>query len=118
MTTDASHHLHLRKRAERGDISAQPGKDLSPRDRIKKIVDGLIYAGGILGPLVTLPQLVAIWSEKSAANVSLVSWGGYLIGMFVWMAYGILHKEKPIIFTSASWAAVDLFIVIGILVYG
>ena len=31
--------------------------------------------------------------------------------------YGIVHKEKPIIFSSIMWIILDIFIVVGVIIY-
>lgn len=101
------HHYHRRK-----------GKVNLERDSLKRIADAFIYFGGIVGPLVTIPQLMKIWYEKTALGVSAVSWGGYLLGAIFWLGYGIIHKEKPIIFTYGVWVVLDLLILFGIFLYG
>ncbi|MFW5746020.1 MAG: SemiSWEET family transporter [Nanoarchaeota archaeon] len=73
-------------------------------------------AGG--GPIMTIPQLCKIWVEKNAAGVSAVSWIAYLVTAFFWLTYGIMHKEKPIIFTYSGWIIIEVFIIIGTFVYG
>lgn len=110
--TDGLHHFHKRKRIhERHEPYPHP-------ERLKRFVDGLIYAGGVLGPLATIPQFVKIWIEKNAAGVSALSWTGYFIGSVFWLLYGIVHREKPIIFVYVVWICLNLLIVIGVLLYG
>lgn len=84
---------------------------------LTKILHGAIYLGGILGPIFTIPQLVTIVRHESAQGVSLVSWSAYLGGAFVWLIYGIIHRERPIIFNYGIWVLVDLAIVIAIIFY-
>ncbi len=108
---DGFHHFHKRKRISlKHEIYPSPNK-------LKRLVDGLIYLGGVLGPLLTIPQLTEIWFSKNASGVSIVSWGAYFIGAIFWLFYGLVHKEKPIIFTYGIWAILDLFIVIGVVIY-
>ena len=84
---------------------------------LTRIFDAVIYIGGIFGPMLTVPQLVTIIRHQSSADVSLISWGSYLIGALAWLCYGIAHKEKPIIVSYGIWVLVDLAIVIAIIVY-
>lgn len=67
---------------------------------------------------MTIPQLTKIWVEKNASGVSAVSWGAYLVTAIFWLLYGILHKEKPIIFTYSAWIVLEILIVIGTITYG
>ena len=81
-------------------------------------MDKLIYVVGIIGVIMTLPQLTKIWMEKNASGVSIVSWGAYAILAIFWIIYGVMHKEKPIILTYSAWFVIDTLIVIGLLIYG
>ena len=86
--------------------------------RFGAYVDTLVYAGGIVGPIITLPQLLKIFIEHTAAGVSLFSWVCYLTGSVVYLAYGWAHREKPIIFLNALNLPIYALIVLGILIYG
>ena len=70
----------------------------------------------LIGPLVTLPQLVEIWSRGADAGVSIITWAGYLALSVFWLSYGIMHKEKPIIIANVLYFVINLIIVIGLLV--
>jgi uncharacterized protein with PQ loop repeat len=106
------HHLHVRKRLTAG-LEPYP----SP-DRWKNLLDKLVYVVGIGGPVMTIPQLVQIWWRHEARGVSVVSWASYLATAFVWLLYGLVHKEKPIVLTYSLWIVLDTLIVIGVLRYG
>ena len=109
--TRVLHHLHLRKRIHQ-NLEQYPHPD-----KWKNFLDKLIYLVGVSGPIMTLPQLYKIWIEQNASGVSLVSWSWYLIIAFIWSLYGIVHKEKPIIVTNALWIFIEIFIVLGIIIY-
>lgn len=87
------------------------------RRRFTATVDGLIYLGGVVGPITTLPQLFEIYIHQSAQDVSFFSWGSYLLGTIGYLVYGILHKQKPIIFLNAINLPIYALIVIGIIMY-
>lgn len=105
------HHFHKRKK-----ISKKLERYPSP-NKLKKLLDRSIYVIGIAGPALTIPQLFKIWSAKSAAGVSLITWASYSILAFFWLIYGLLHREKPIILTYFSWLVVDLLVVLGVIIY-
>jgi len=107
----AAHHLHKRKR-----IHIKYEK-YPPKEKFKRLIDKLIYIGAIFGPLISLTQVYEIWYYKTAAGVSLITWAGYFLGAFVWLAYGIIHKEKPIVLNSILWIIVNGLIVIGTFIY-
>ncbi|MFC1691296.1 SemiSWEET family sugar transporter [Nanoarchaeota archaeon] len=105
------HHFHKRKRIH------HKHEQYPHPDKFKRFMDKAIYVVGVLGPIMTIPQLLKIWVDKNAIGVSLVSWIAYLIGAVFWVVYGIIHKEKPIIITYALWIVLDIFIVAGIIIY-
>jgi len=112
MESSARHHLHKRKR-----IHLE--KETYPHpNKFKKTIDNLIYAVAVLAPIMTIPQILKIWVYQNAAGVSLISWASYLIFAFVWLSYGIIHKEKPIIITNILWIIMKIFIIIGVIKYG
>ena len=41
----------------------------------------------------------------------------FLILAFFWLAYGMMHREKPIIMTYTAWIIMDVMIVAGLLLF-
>ncbi|MBI2173009.1 MAG: hypothetical protein HYT73_02235 [Candidatus Aenigmarchaeota archaeon] len=110
--SQALHHFHRRKRIyKRHERYPSPNK-------WKRLMDKLIFAVGVLGPIMTIPQLLKIFAERNAAGLSIVTFVSYLILDFFWLAYGIMHKEKPIIITFAAWILLNIIIIAGIMMYG
>jgi|APSaa5957512622_1039677.scaffolds.fasta_scaffold28018_4 uncharacterized protein with PQ loop repeat len=107
----ALHHLHKRKR-----VNLKKEK-YPPKERLKILMDKLIYLVAIGGPIISLAQAYEIWFNKTAAGVSLITWGGYFLGSFAWLAYGVTHKEKPLILNSILWIFVNGLIVVGTFLY-
>ena len=106
------HHAHARKRVH------QKLEPYPHPDKPKKQIDKLIYFVAVLGPLMTLPQVLKIYIYQDAAGVSLLSWATYLFCAICWLLYGIAHKEMPIIVSNIIWIVLEIAIVIGILMYG
>lgn len=106
------HHLHLRKRLhKKGEKFPSPNKKI-------RILDDVIYIIGILGPAMTIPQILKILITQNASGVSFianVSWGVFA---GVWIVYGIVHKEKPIIITNVMWVILQTIISISVIIYG
>lgn len=78
----------------------------------------IIYFGAFVGPLMTLPQVTKIWTEQKATGVSLITWAGYFCGAVLWLIYGALHKEKPIIVSNLGMIVMAFFIILGVVLYG
>ena len=110
--TNPQHHLSIRKR-----IHEKFEKYPHPQNH-KKVVDYLVYIVGILSPICTLPQVLKIWINKSAQDVSLLTWVPYSLFAMIWLWYGIIHKETPIIILNTGLIIVNLLVVIGVLFYG
>ncbi len=105
-------HFHKRKRIYQ-NLEPYPHPD-----KWKNLMDRLIYLAAIGTPIMTFPQILKIWVEKSAVSISIITWVAYLINAIIWLIYGIMHKEKPIIVTNVLWILMDIMIIIGTLVYG
>ena len=105
------HHYHIRKRIFKN-------RDKYPsKDKIKRTMDHLIYFVAIFGPIMTLPQIWKIWVDKSVSGVSLITWSAYLITACLWLTYGIIHREKPIIVSNILWLILKLSVVVGVILY-
>ena len=59
---------------------------------------------GFLTTIAFVPQVTKIWKEKSAKDVSLPTFLAFSLGVALWMTYGIMKSEPPIIL----WNAVTL----------
>ena len=69
------------------------------------------FAAGLLTTLAFVPQVVKIWKTKSARDVSLHTFAAFTLGVALWLAYGIVRQEPPII----VWNAVTLVLAGAIL---
>ena len=63
------------------------------------LLDRFIYLIAFAGPVMTIPQIYDIWVVRQL-SVNTVTWGSYLFIGVVWLCYGLVHKEKPIIFSN------------------
>ena len=67
---------------------------------------------GFLTTIAFVPQAWKIWKAKSAKDLSLPTFIAFTTGVALWLAYGILNQELPII----VWNAVTLVLAGAILV--
>ena len=107
----ALHHLHLRKRSY---VKLEP---YPHPDVLKNRVDKLIYATALLTPVVTIPQAYQIFSAKTSAGVSVFSWICFAIANVIWVIYGVIHNEKPIIISNTANFVINIIVVIGAIMY-
>lgn len=80
-------------------------------------VDHVIYIAGFFAVAVYIPQLLKVWTEKNVESLSLLTWMGFVIGSVFWILYGIVHKQKPIIFINTCLATVQAVILLGIILF-
>lgn len=81
------------------------------------MLDRTTYVVAFVSPLSTIPQLYTIYINRMAAGVSPISWGCYTVFNFIWLTYGLVHREKVIIFNSMLWIVIDGLVTIGALMY-
>jgi uncharacterized protein with PQ loop repeat len=83
----------------------------------KKLIDKLIYIAAVAYPLTTIPQIADIFTNKSSANVSLVTWLLYDLFTFIFLWYAVEKKLKPLIVEYCMWIVAQSIVVFGILLY-
>ncbi|MCB0711187.1 MAG: hypothetical protein KDD67_02535 [Ignavibacteriae bacterium] len=78
------------------------------------LLEMVLRAVVLTGPLATVPQIVEIWFiDKSGAGVSFLSWGFYTLLSLVWITYRIIRKDKLILYTNIMWAIGEILIMLG-----
>lgn len=86
-------------------------------EKYKKRIENFALAAGIVQPLITLPQIIAIYGNQSAKDVSLLTWVGYLIFGVIFLVYGIVFNLRPIWVGQIIWVSMQAITVAGILLY-
>lgn len=94
-----------------------PYKKHLNRDEVR-FIDRAMMLVSVVHPLTAIPQAVDIYANQSAVNVSLTTWLSFMLIGFIFLAYALVHRIKPMIVNQILWFAVDLVIVIGIMLYG
>lgn len=74
-------------------------------------------AAGICTGVSLLPQLFKIMKEKNADGISAGMLGVLMAGLALWVWYGCLKSDWPIIITNAFSLLVNITIMILLLVY-
>ncbi|OGG61340.1 hypothetical protein A3C21_03970 [Candidatus Kaiserbacteria bacterium RIFCSPHIGHO2_02_FULL_59_21] len=109
---DGHRHLHARKRMSK---SLEPYPARTPW---KRMLDRAVLGVGILGPIMSIPQIALIYISRDAAGVSPVSFLAWALFDIPWIVYGLVHREPPIVVTYTLWLAFNLLIFLGALIYG
>lgn len=104
-------HIHARKRRSR-HLEPYPAKSFGLR-----WLDRIIFIAGVAGPFATIAQIDNIYRTHSAGNVSALTFGAYAVFNVVWILYGLVHREPPIVVTYCLWFTVNTIVCIGALIY-
>ena len=86
-------------------------------NKYKKRIGLFALIAGIIQPLITMPQILIIYGNKSASDVSLLTWTGYLFFGVTFLIYGLAFNLKPIWIGQIIWVTMQTIIVVGILIY-
>jgi len=81
-------------------------------------IDRLTYIAAIVEPAITIPQVIVIFRDKTAAGIAISSLFGSQLFTLIWLWYGVVHKEKVIILYQLGWLILQTLIIIGGLRYG
>ena len=82
------------------------------------ITTGIGLLAGGLTTVAFVPQVTKCWKAKSAKDVSLKMFIAFCAGVALWLTYGILLQELPIIITNAVTLVLALAILAMKLKYG
>lgn len=83
--------------------------------RNKETLNILVWFAVVAGPIMTIPQIYTIWVEGTK-GASLLSWAAYLVVAFIWLIYGLVHRERPIVIAQTAWILLDSTIVVGLII--
>ncbi len=76
------------------------------------------FIAGLLVTLALVPQLIKIFRLKSAVEISLPFTILLLVGMILWLGYGILFQLLPVIFWNAVGVGLVATLLFAKLKYG
>ncbi|MBN3039936.1 MAG: SemiSWEET transporter [Candidatus Omnitrophica bacterium] len=72
---------------------------------------------GVLCTLSFLPQVLKVFKTKKVEDLSLVTFVLFALGVFLWLVYGLIIKELPIILANIATLILVLLIVLMKLKY-
>ncbi|MEO7049151.1 MAG: SemiSWEET transporter [Ferruginibacter sp.] len=65
-------------------------------------------AAGTITSITFLPQVIQIWKTKSAKDISMFMLVLLMIGVSMWLTYGILVMDAAIIYTNSMVLTMSL----------
>ena len=75
-----------------------------------------LVAGGITS-VAMLPQFIKVLKEKDVEDLSLLMICTLIVGLSLWVWYGILKEELPIILSNAFAVLVNICLFISYFIY-
>lgn len=61
------------------------------------VIDAIGYVAGALTTFAFLPQVWKTWRSRSAEDLSLAMLLSFCLGLVLWLIYGFLNTQWPII---------------------
>jgi MtN3 and saliva related transmembrane protein len=74
------------------------------------LTDIIGLLAGTLTTIAFLPQVIKTWKSKSAKDLSLFMFSIFNIGIVLWLIYGILLNEFPMILANGFTFLLSSFI--------
>ncbi|MFC0181047.1 MtN3 and saliva related transmembrane protein [Pseudarcicella hirudinis] len=68
------------------------------------------YIAGTLTTIAFVPQVLQIYKTKSAKDVSLAMFLLFTLGVFMWLAYGIMTRSFPVVAANGVTLLLSLVI--------
>ena len=79
--------------------------------------DILGFVAGICVMTSVIPQILKVWRTKKVKDISLLTFSVLTFGVALWVIYGILKKDMPIIITNSISLFLNLIMVYFIIYY-
>jgi MtN3 and saliva related transmembrane protein len=83
-----------------------------------ELVDSVGYIAATLTTAAFLPQVLKIWKSKSTKDLALPTLLSFILGVGMWLIYGLLVKSIPVIIANAVTLVLNLVILRFKLKYG
>lgn len=79
--------------------------------------DILGFVAGICVMTSVIPQILKVWRTKKVKDISLLTFSVLTFGVALWVVYGILKNDLPIVITNSISLFLNLIMVYFIIYY-
>lgn len=76
------------------------------------------FAAATLTTIAFLPQVIQTWKTRSTKDISLGMFLIFTTGVFLWLVYGLLIKDPPVIAANAVTLVLVMIILLFKIRYG
>ena len=74
-------------------------------------IDTLGMIAGTISAITFLPQVIKTWKSKSAKDISVLMFSFATISVILWLIYGIIINNWPVIYTNSCVLILSLIMV-------
>lgn len=82
------------------------------RAKTTQTIDGMAYFVGVFGNIAVIPQIIKAW-QSDAPGLAILTWLLFIMIGLIWLAYAIIHKQKPLIVAQIVSISCNLAVVAG-----
>lgn len=77
-----------------------------------ELIQGIGIAAGACTAISLIPQIIKIQREKKAEDISVVYLAVLLLGLVLWIIYGVLRKDIPVIATNVVSVIINVVTIV------
>jgi MtN3 and saliva related transmembrane protein len=82
------------------------------------VVQIIGLTAAVLSAVTFLPQVIKTWRSRSAADISLLMFSIATVSVVLWLTYGILIGDVPVILANSITLLLSLIMLVLKLKYG
>jgi len=82
-----------------------------------EFIDILGFVAGICVTISVIPQILKVWKTKKVKDISLLTFSVLTFGVALWVLYGVLKNDLPIIVSNGISLALNIVMVYFIIYY-
>jgi MtN3 and saliva related transmembrane protein len=81
------------------------------------LIDVVGLFAGTCVTISVVPQILKVWKTKKVKQISLKTFGILTFGLLIWIIYGIIKNDLPIIITNSVSFCLNLIMVYFLIYY-
>lgn len=82
-----------------------------------EFIDILGFVAGICVTISVIPQILKVWKTKKVKDISLLTFSILTFGVALWVLYGVLKNDLPIIVSNGISLSLNIVMVYFIIYY-
>jgi len=82
-----------------------------------EFIDVLGFVAGICVTISVIPQILKVWKTKKVKDISLLTFSILTFGVALWVLYGVLKNDLPIIVSNGISLSLNIVMVYFIIYY-